>query len=109
MDIVRMENISQAQVNHTAKIEKVQNTHKVADNLEFNDKYKEVEDREIEKDGKNNHDVHITESTIGYNSASDMFFVQIEKDGVKYKFPTEDIMRLKAFLRDEVKKLNMDS
>jgi hypothetical protein len=106
MDIVRMENISQAQVNHTAKIEKVQNTNSIDQHLEFNDKYKEVENREVDRDGRNSNDVHIVESKIGYNTASDIFFVEIEKDGVKYKFPTEDIMRLKAFLREEVRKLN---
>jgi hypothetical protein len=38
-----------------------------------------------------------------------MFFVQVEIDGVKHKFPTDEIMRLKAFLKDEATKIGVDS
>lgn len=54
----------------------------------------------------NKSEVIIDNITFGYNKESKDFFVKVTRGDVELKFPTEDMMRLKAYLLEELEKNN---
>jgi len=103
MQLGRLEEMDQSRINHTEKISKVQNVGE-ENKLKPDEKYKNVQESQnkiIENE------VILDNVKFGFNSATKDFFVRISKDGLEYQFPTEQIMRLKEHLKDELEnKLN---
>ena len=96
MQIGRLEEIDQAQVNHIEKISKVQ---EVEEHPKVNpdDQYKNNQPL-IQETKKN--EIMLDNVRFGYDKDSKQFFVKIEKNGFDYQFPAEDIIKLKAKMRE---------
>ena len=98
MQVGRLEEMDQSRVNHIEKINKVQNVSN--DNkVDPDEKYKNLE----ESPNKVSESEIILENVkFGFNSATKEFFVRVEKGGLEYQFPTEQIMRLKEHLKEDL-------
>ena len=98
MEIGRIPEIDQAQAN---QVEKVQTVKELNDNQKViqDDQYKNVQGnpQEIETN-----EVILDNVKFGYNKNSQDFFVKITRGETEYKYPTEDMMRVKAHLLSEV-------
>ena len=93
MDIGRVEVIDQSKVNHIEKMQKVQETDK-KDKVDPN-QYKNAKPNEIIKDAN---EVILDNVKFGYNKNSQDFFVKVTRGDAEYKYPTEDMMKMKAQL-----------
>jgi len=103
MQLGRLEEMDQSRVNHTEKISKVQNVTN-QDRIEPDEQYKNV--KESENKIVSN-EVILDNVKFGFNSKTKEFFVRVSKDGLEYQFPTEQIMRLKEHLKEDLEnKLN---
>jgi len=99
MEIGRTANIEQAQVNNVEKIQKVQ----VVDNedkITPDEQYKNVKPNEIIEEPN---EVILDNIKFGFNKSSQDFFVKVIRGEAEYKFPTEDMMKLKAHLMEAIK------
>ena len=94
MDIGRVEVIDQSKVNHIEKMQKVQETDK-KDKADPNEQYKNAKPNEIIKDAN---EVILDNVKFGYNKNSQDFFVKVTRGDAEYKYPTEDMMKMKAQL-----------
>ncbi|PKN14543.1 MAG: flagellin [Deltaproteobacteria bacterium HGW-Deltaproteobacteria-24] len=94
MDIGRVEVIDQSKVNHIEKMQKVQETDK-KDKVDPNEQYKNAKPNEIIKDAN---EVILDNVKFGYNKNSQDFFVKVTQGDAEYKYPTEDMMKMKAQL-----------
>jgi uncharacterized FlaG/YvyC family protein len=94
MDIGRVEVIDQSKVNHIEKMQKVQETDK-KDKVDPNEQYKNAKPNEIIKDAN---EVILDNVKFGYNKSSQDFFVKVTRGDAEYKYPTEDMMKMKAQL-----------
>jgi hypothetical protein len=101
MELGRIANIDQSKANNIEKIEKV-NEVKTQDNVIQDDKYKKTLGREqiIDKN-----EVMLDNIKFGYNKSSKDFFVKITRGEAEYKYPTEDMMKMKAFILQEFESL----
>ncbi|MGB1227196.1 MAG: flagellin [Poseidonibacter sp.] len=102
MEIGRVADIDNAQLNNIEKVQKVSNV---------DDKNKVVADDEYKKTlgseqivDKN--EVILDNVRFGYNKSSKDFFVKITRAEAEYKYPTEDMMKVKAFILQELEKRN---
>lgn len=98
MEISRVADIDNAQVNNIEKVQKINNV---------DDKNKVVQDDEYKKTlgseqivDKN--EVMLDNVRFGYNKSSKDFFVKITRAEAEYKYPTEDMMKVKAFILQEL-------
>lgn len=94
MDIGRVEVIDQSKVNHIEKMQKVQETDK-KDKVDPNEQYKNAKPNEIIDDAN---EVILDNIKFGYNKSSQDFFVKVTRGDAEYKYPTEDMMKMKAQL-----------
>jgi uncharacterized FlaG/YvyC family protein len=94
MEIGRIAEMDQAKVNHTQKIEKVQETDEKS-RIVPNEQYKNTKPNEIIKEPN---EVILDNVRFGYNKDSQDFFVKVTKNNIEYKYPTEDMMKMKAQL-----------
>lgn len=94
MDIGRVEVIDQSKINHIEKMQKVQETDK-NDRVDPNEQYKNAKPNEIIKDAN---EVILDNVKFGYNKSSQDFFVKVTRGDAEYKYPTEDMMKMKAQL-----------
>jgi uncharacterized FlaG/YvyC family protein len=100
MELGRIAEIDNAQTNHIEKIKSVKevdNKHKLIDD----EQYKKVQGdvKEIEKN-----EVILDNVRFGYNKSSKDFFVKVTRGDAEYRYPTEDMMRVKAHLLSEIEK-----
>ena len=103
MQLGRLEEMDQSRVNHTERISKVQHVTN-EDKIDPDEQYKNVKESEnkITSD-----EVILDNVKFGFNSKTKEFFVRVSKDGLEYQFPTEQIMRLKEHLKEDLEnKLN---
>ena len=98
MEIGRVADIDNAQVNNIEKVQKINNV---------DDKNKVVQDDEYKKTlgseqiiEKN--EVMLDNVKFGYNKSSKDFFIKITRAEAEYKYPTEDMMKVKAFILQEL-------
>lgn len=98
MQIGRLEMIDQAQVDHVAKISKIQETDKKT-TVDPEDQYKNAQSKIHEE--KN--EVILDNVKFGYNSETNDFFVRVTTKDGEYQFPTEDMMKLKKSLMEAYK------
>lgn len=103
MEVGRMAEIENAQVNYTQKIEKVQETAK-KDKVDLNEQYKNHQRGENKVDNE----VILDNVHFGFNKKSQDFFVKIVRNDVEYKYPSDEMMNLKAHLMDALKDLNQN-
>ncbi|MDD2641045.1 MAG: flagellin [Arcobacteraceae bacterium] len=94
MDIGRVEVIDQSKVNHIEKMQKVQETDK-KEKVDPNEQYKNAKPNEIIDDAN---EVILDNIKFGYNKSSQDFFVKVTRGDAEYKYPTEDMMKMKAQL-----------
>ena len=101
MQLGRLEEMDQSRINHTAKISKVQS---VGDEnrIKPDEQYKNVQDS---PNKLASNEVILDNVKFGFNSETKDFFVRISKDGFEYQYPTEQIMRLKEHLKEDVEKI----
>ena len=101
MEIGRIPEIDQAQANH---IEKIKSVKEVDDKQKViqDDKYKKVQGSAPEIDSN---EVILDNIRFGYNKNSRDFFVKVTRGDAEYKYPTEDMMRVKAHLLHELEKV----
>jgi hypothetical protein len=98
MELGRVADIDNAQVNNIEKVQKVNNV---------DDKNKIVQDEEYKKAlgseqiiAKN--EVMLDNVRFGYNKSSKDFFVKVTRGEAEYRYPTEDMMKVKAFILQEL-------
>lgn len=100
MEIGRVAQIDLAKENYDVKSKEVANV---------NQKHKAIEEEEYKKSLSVDADSRLNEVILdniqfGYNKKSKDFFVKITRGDMERKYPTEDMMRVKAFLLEEMEK-----
>lgn len=98
MEIGRVVEIDNAKLNNSEKVKKVS---------EVNDKNKVIQDDEYKKsvgnqDSSEKNEVILDNIRFGYNKNSRDFFVKVTRGDAEYKYPTEDMMKVKAFILQEL-------
>ena len=78
---------------------------------EVDDKNKVIKDDEYKKalgpkDNSDKNEVILDNVRFGYNKDSKDFFVKITKSAAEYKYPTEDMMKMKAYFLQELASRN---
>ena len=101
MQIGKIPDIDNAKENVIQKNRKLSET-KEESKLIDKDEYKKA----LSTNVANKSEVIIDNITFGYNKESKDFFVKVTRGDVELKFPTEDMMRLKAYLLEELEKNN---
>ncbi|QEZ88550.1 hypothetical protein [Aliarcobacter cibarius] len=101
MQIGKIPDIDNAKENVIQKNQKLSET-KEESKLIDKDEYKKA----LSTNVANKSEVIIDNITFGYNKESKDFFVKVTRGDVELKFPTEDMMRLKAYLLEELEKNN---
>jgi len=102
MEIGRIAQIDNSKVNNLEKIQKVS---------DVNEKSKVIKEDEYKKalgteDISNKNEVMLDNVKFGYNRTSKDFFVKVTRGEAQYKYPTEDMMKVKAFMQQELESLN---
>lgn len=102
MEIGRVAQIDNAKQNNIEKAQKVST---------IEEKNKTIQDEEYKKNSNILPDTELNEVIIdnvrfGYNRESKDFFVKVTRGEAEYKYPTEDMMKVKAFLLQELEKQN---
>lgn len=100
MEIGRIAEIDQAKTNHVEKIQTVK---------EVDNKEKVIQDDQYKKaqgsaQNTEPNEVILDNVRFGYNKNSKDFFVKVTRGDAEYKYPTEDMMRVKAFILSELEK-----
>lgn len=100
MELGRIADIDNAQTNHVEKIQSVK---------EVDNKQKIVQDEEYKKVQGNTQELETNEVILdnvrfGYNKSSKDFFVKVTRGEAEYKYPTEDMMRVKAQILSDIEK-----
>jgi len=103
MQLGRLEEMDQSRVNNVEKISKVQNIGE-EERINPDEQYKNIQESPNKITAN---EVILDNVKFGFNNETKDFFVRVSKDGLEYQFPTEQIMRLKEHLKDELdNKLN---
>ena len=101
MELGRIANIDQSKSNNIEKAERVSEVN-AQDRVVQDDQYKKILGKEQVID-KN--EVILDNVRFGYNKNSKDFFVKITRGEAEYKYPTEDMMKMKAFILQEIESL----
>ena len=102
MEIGRIAQIENSKVNNSEKTEKV---------INVDEKNKVIQEDEYKKAlGSENiadkNEIILDNVKFGYNKSSKDFFVKITRGEAEYKYPTEDIMKVKAYILQELEAQN---
>ncbi len=102
MELGRITDIENVQANHIKKLKSVK---------EVDNKQKIVKNEEYKKTKTPDITTQINEVILdnikfGYNKSSQDFFVKVTRGEAEYKYPTEDMMRIKSLLLNELKNNN---
>ena len=95
MQLGRLEVMDQAQVDHVSKISKIQEADQKA-KIDPEEKYKDASQKVELADNE----VILDNVKFGYNSKTNDFFVRVTKGDIEWKYPTEDMMKLKQALME---------
>ena len=99
MDIQRISVIDNAAVDHSKKIEKLQESHNTREVETDKESLKLKEDRQVIAQ---ENELAFSTMRYGYNSASADLVVKITNaDGSVGQYPTDSMMKLKALLKEE--------
>ena len=102
MEVGRLPEIDMAKANHEIKIKKVPEVDE-KNRIIPDEKYKNAKTNEATNTVN---EVVIDNVKFGYNRESKDFFVKVTRGNSEFKYPTEDMMRVKAHLNEIVKDLN---
>jgi len=106
MEIGRLPEIDNAKVNHEIKIEKVKET----DNKEKILPDEQYKNAKVNEQNESLNEVVLDNVKFGYNKQTKDFFVKVTRGDAEFKYPTEDMMKVKAhlneLLQDSVKNNN---
>ncbi len=95
MQLGRLENMDQAQVDHVSKISKIQEADQKA-KIDPEEQYKNATRKmEVQEN-----EVLLDNVQFGYNSETNDFFVRIQKGEIIHQYPTENMMKLKQSLME---------
>ena len=102
MELGRIAEIDNAKLNNVEKVQKVNET---------SEKSKLIQDDEYKKALGSNAPIEANEVILdnvrfGYNRSSQDFFVKVTKGEAEYKYPTEDMMKVKAYILQELEAQN---
>ena len=102
MEIGRIAEIDNSKVNNLEKIQKVNNV---------DEKNKVIQEDEYKKalgpqDNSDKNEVILDNVRFGYNKNSKDFFVKVTRGEAEYKYPTEDMMKVKAYILQELESQN---
>jgi small-conductance mechanosensitive channel len=100
MQLGRLEEMDQSKVNHIEKINKIQNVNQ-HDKVLPEDRYKNEEENQNQISPN---EVILDNVKFGFNQKTKEFFVRVSKQGLEYQFPTEQIMRLKEHLKEDLER-----
>lgn len=100
MEIGRTAQIDLAKENYALKSKEVSN---------IDEKEKVIEDEEYKKNlpidpNSKLNEVMLDNIQFGYNKDSQDFFVKVTRGSIENKYPTEDMMKIKAFLLEELQR-----
>ena len=100
MELGKIAEIDNAKVNNIERVKSIQ---------EVDDNQKIIEDEQYKKVLGSNQGTEINEVILdnvqfGYNKNSKDIFVKVTRGDAEYKYPTEDMMRVKAQLLSEIEK-----
>jgi hypothetical protein len=98
MEIGRVAEIDNAKLNNVEKVQKISNVDE-QNKVIKEDEYKKAFGPESVSD-KN--EVILDNIRFGYNKNSKDFFVKVTRGEAEYKYPTEDMMKVKAFILQEL-------
>ncbi len=98
MEIGRMAEIDNSKLNSIEKSQKV---------AEVDEKNKVIQEDEYKKalgtqSVADKNEVILDNIRFGYNKSSKDFFVKVTRGEAEYKYPTEDMMKVKAFILQEL-------
>lgn len=102
MEIGRIAEIDNSKVNNLEKIQKVNSV---------DEKNKVIQEDEYKKalgtsgDAEKN-EIILDNVRFGYNKSSKDFFVKVTRGDAEYKYPTEDMMKVKAYILQELEAQN---
>jgi len=101
MELGRIPEIDNAKQNN---IEKIQKINKADDSNKViqNDEYKKALGKEHIPDLN---EVILDNVRFGYNKKSQDFFVKVTRGEAEYRYPTEDMMKVKAYILQELESL----
>ena len=102
MEIGRIAQIENSKVNNSEKSQQV---------INVDEKNKVIQEDEYKKAlGSENiadkNEIILDNVKFGYNKSSKDFFVKITRGEAEYKYPTEDIMKVKAYILQELESQN---
>jgi small-conductance mechanosensitive channel len=98
MQLGRLEEMDQSRVNNIEKISKVQNIGE-EERVNPDEQYKNIQES---PNKVVSNEVILDNVKFGFNTKTKDFFVRVSKDGLEYQFPTEQIMRLKEHLKEDL-------
>ncbi|MBP7742189.1 MAG: flagellin [Aliarcobacter sp.] len=102
MEIGRVAEIDNAKMNNIEKNQKITNLEE-KNKVNPEDEYKKALGSESSSD-KN--EVILDNVRFGYNKSSRDFFVKVTRGEAEYKYPTEDMMKVKAYILQELEQNN---
>ena len=102
MEIGRVAEIDNAKTNNVEKLTKISNLDE-KNKVIPEDEYKKALSPDV---AANKNEVILDNVKFGYNKDSKDFFVKITKSDAEYKYPTEDMMKMKAYLLQELELRN---
>ncbi len=102
MEIGRIAEIDNSRLNNVEKMQKVANV---------DEKNKVIQEDEYKKalgsqGTEDKNEVILDNVRFGYNKSSKDFFVKVTRGEAEYKYPTEDMMKVKAYILQELESLN---
>lgn len=102
MQVGRVAVVDNAKTNNVEKNEKITNLNEKSKVIQ-EDEYKKALGSQTRSD-KN--EVILDNVRFGYNKDSRDFFVKITRGEAEYKYPTEDMMKVKAYVLQELEQNN---
>ena len=102
MEIGRIAEIENSKVNNSEKTQKV---------INVDEKNKVIQEDEYKKalgsgDTTDKNEIILDNVKFGYNKSSKDFFVKVTRGDAEFKYPTEDIMKVKAYILQELESQN---
>lgn len=102
MELSRVAQIDNAKENYDIKAKQVSSIEK-KDKVISDEEYKKNSSKLTSSDLN---EVILDNVQFGYNKKSRDFFVKVTRGNYEYKYPTEDMMKVRAFLLEELEKNN---
>lgn len=102
MEIGRVAEIDNSRLNNVEKMQKVSNVDEKTKVIQEDEYKKALGSKGIE----DKNEVILDNVKFGYNKSSKDFFVKVTRGEAEYKYPTEDMMKVKAYILQELESLN---